>query len=399
VSGAVGRVLVAGGGIAGPVAAMALHRAGVAAVVYEAYPTGADGAGAFLSVFANGMDALRAIGADGPVLECSFPTERVEFTGRTGRRLGEVPIGGDGGARAPRTLRRSDLYRALRDEAARRGIPVVHGRRLTGARTAPGGGVTAVFEDGTEAEGDLLVGADGIHSAVRALTDPSARRPRPLGTAVVCGRTRRSPVTAPPGTFRMVYGRRAFFAHLTAPDGETWWFAAVPPARDGKDGGPARWRERAIDAVARDRTPAADVIRATGAEDVVVFTAHDLGPAPLPRWSAGPVVVVGDAAHAASPNAGHGASMAMEDGVQLARCLRDLPDLPRALAAYEGLRRERVTRLVETSARMSRRAVPGPVGRVLRDLALPLLLRRGPRNGADWLTGHHIDWDAPAGAA
>jgi len=401
------RVLVAGGGIAGPVTAMALRAAGLEPVVYEAYPAGADRVGAFLTVFANGMDALRAIGADGPVVAASFPTDRVEFFTGTGRRLGGKRIGGDGAHGpedgAPRTLRRADLYRALRDEAARRGVRIEYGRRLVAVRTPPGG-VVAVFEDGTEAEGDLLVGADGVHSVTRTLIAPTARRPRRLGTATVCGHTRAAPVTAPPGTFRMLYGGRAFAAYLTAPDGETWWFVNLPLPRSGRDGdgpaarSPARWREAAIASVAGDRTPAADLVRATAEEDVVAFTAHDLGPPPLPRWSAGPLVVVGDAAHAASPNAGHGASMAMEDGVQLARCLRDLPDVPRALAAYERLRRERVTRLVETSAAMSRRATPGPVGRVLRDLALPLLLRHGPRNASAWLTDHHIDWDAPVDA-
>ena len=66
-----------------------------------------------------------------------------------------------------------------------------------------------------------------------------------------------------------------------------------------------------------------------------------------------PASVIGDAAHAASPTSGQGASLAMEDGLELARCLRDIPDVSKALAAYERLRRERVEQVVAYGARMS----------------------------------------------
>ena len=88
------KALIVGGGIAGPVTAMALGRAGIEAVVYEAHGGGADDAGAFLTLASNGLDALRAIDAHRHVLVEGFPTPRMEIQSGTGKLLGEVPNGG-----------------------------------------------------------------------------------------------------------------------------------------------------------------------------------------------------------------------------------------------------------------------------------------------------------------
>ncbi len=150
------KALIIGGGIAGPVTAMALQRAGIHPVVYEAYPSGAGTVGAFLTVAVNGLDALGALDLHEPVMAAGFPTRSIEFLSGSGKRLGELPIGGtlpDG--TVTHTIKRADLYRVLRDEATRRGIQTEHGKRLVAAEPTPDGGVVARFEDGTEARGDL----------------------------------------------------------------------------------------------------------------------------------------------------------------------------------------------------------------------------------------------------
>jgi FAD-dependent urate hydroxylase len=88
--------------------------------------------------------------------------------------------------------------------------------------------------------------------------------------------------------------------------------------------------------------------------------------------------------------------MAAEDAIVLAKCLRDLPDIPRALAAYEGLRRKRVERIVAQGARSSSSKTPGPVGRVVRDLLLPVVFKVLVTDRSQaWIYDHHIDWEAP----
>jgi 2-polyprenyl-6-methoxyphenol hydroxylase-like FAD-dependent oxidoreductase len=223
------KALIIGGGIAGPIAAMALQRAGLDSVVYEAYAGGADDAGAFLTFASNGLDALRTIDAHHLVLEKGFPTPRMEIQSGTGKHLGSVPNGGtlpDG--TVSQTLKWSDLYRALRDEAVRRGVRVEYGKRFVDAGITPDGGVAARFEDGTEAEGDLLVGADGIHSRTRRIIDPSASGARYVPVLNIGGFAHNVRVPGEPGTFRMVFGKRVFFGYAVHPSGEVWRFANPP---------------------------------------------------------------------------------------------------------------------------------------------------------------------------
>lgn len=360
------RVLVAGGGISGTVTAMALELAGHDPVVFEAYPAGGDDIGAFLTIMHNGMDALRAIGADQPVIDSSFAAYGVELVAPTGETVGRREFDTDG----PRTMTRAALYRVLQAEAARRGVPIERGKRLVGAK--PGGaGIAAEFADGTTGTGDVLVGADGLHSVVRKLIDPEADAPRYTGQTIVWGYTRAPGLPPAAGIYRMVRGSKAAFGFTTGPDGATFWFARIPdPERSREEIAevtPAGWREFALAAFAGEPLPCTDIIAATGEE---VFGGHSYD---LPRtriWSTPEMVLVGDAAHAAAPADAQGASMAIEDSVVLAQCLRDLPDPASAFAAYEGLRRERVEKLVASSSGQDVGEKPG------------------------WVYAHHIDWDA-----
>ncbi|GAB3480286.1 hypothetical protein [Amycolatopsis cihanbeyliensis] len=98
---------------------MALRQAGIGAVIYEAYPTGADDVGAFLTVMSNGLDALRAVRAEEVVRGGSFPARRAELVSGTGKRLGELNLTAEPWRPGPRTLSRAGLYLVLHDEAAR----------------------------------------------------------------------------------------------------------------------------------------------------------------------------------------------------------------------------------------------------------------------------------------
>ena len=391
------RALIIGGGVAGPVAAMALQRASIDGFIYEAYAGGADYAGAFLTFASNGLDALRAIDAHHLVLAEGFPTPRMTIQSGTGKHLGDVPNGGtlpDG--TVSQTLKRADLYRALRDEAVRRGANIEYGKRLVDAETSPDGSVTAWFEDGTEAEGDLLIGADGIHSRTRRIIDPSAPGTRYIPVLNIGGYARDVRVQAEPGTFLMVFGKRAFFGYAVHPSGEVWWFAN-PPRADEPTGaelaaiGTEQWREMLMDLFAGDDSPAVEIIRSTPG-NLAGWATYDLPS--VPTWHRGSLVIIGDAAHATAPSSGQGASMAIEDAVVLSRCLRDLPDTRQAFAAYERLRRARVERIVAHGARTSNSKAAGPVVRVLRDLMMPLVLKRVARGGSlAWMHDYHIAWD------
>ncbi|CAN5839284.1 FAD-dependent monooxygenase [soil metagenome] len=393
--------LVIGGGIAGPAAAMALQKAGIDSVVYEAHPAAADGAGVFLTLASNGIDALRVLGADEPVVDAGFPTPTITLRSGTGKHLGEsrtsqsLPDG-----TTSQTIKRADLHRVLHDEATSRGLRVEHGKRLVAAEETASG-VQAVFEDGTEAVGDVLIGCDGVHSTVRLIIDPAAPAPTYAGLIGTGGYARGVPVDTQPGSYEMIFGRRAFFGYAMAPDGAVWWFANVPrrdqPARGEVETiSSDERRRRLLQLYAEDAGPAIPLIQAT--PEIMAMNAIHAIPH-LPTWHNGRMIVIGDAAHAPSPTSGQGASLSIEDGVVLAKCLRDLPSPQAAFVRFEAARRPRVERIIKVAARINNGKAAGPVARAFRDALLPTILKKTADSTAHKQTyDYHIDWDAPTTA-
>ena len=131
------KVLIVGGGIAGPVAAMALQQEGIEARVTEAYPRGDGEIGSYFTITPNGLDALASVSALHCAVESSFATRRMVMCNGAGNVLGELPLGVPLGDGTPAlTMKRSRLATRLLEEAERRGIAIEHGRRLV-ARTGP----------------------------------------------------------------------------------------------------------------------------------------------------------------------------------------------------------------------------------------------------------------------
>ncbi|GIF77520.1 FAD-dependent monooxygenase [Asanoa siamensis] len=382
--------IVVGGGIAGPATAMALRKAGIDATVYEAAST--PRGGAFLTLAPNGVDALRVLDADGAALAAAFPTPGITLRSTTGKVLGTTSTGG------PRsfTLRRAALYRALHDEAVARDIPVVTGKRFVGL-TETASGVRASFADGSTASADVLIGADGIHSAVRQAMDPAA--PPPVYAGLVGNGGFAGPVaevSAPAGHYEMIFGRRAFFGYLVAPGDEVWWFANVPhraaPARGELAG--VDWVPRLRELFAGDAGPALAVLDAT--TELVPMDAIS-SVRGLRSWHSRRVVLVGDAAHAPTPTSGQGASLSIEDGLVLAKCLRDHAEPADAFARYEAGRRPRVEAIIKAAARNNSSKAAGPVGRVVRDAVLPAILRMTAGGAAQRkVFDYHVDWASAA---
>ncbi|WP_202803284.1 FAD-dependent monooxygenase [Tsukamurella sp. 1534] len=405
-TGYITKALIIGGGVAGPTAAMALARVGIESEVFERDHQGADQRGAWISLQANGIDALRSIDADGPLAGVGYPMDTISFVNGKGRPLGRMPMA----ARRPDGLTslmmpRSALYSALADEARARGVRVRNGARFVDA-TVDDDGVTAEFADGTRARGDILIGADGIHSTVRALIDPGARSPRYVPVLNIGGHVPGLAVEGEPRDFRMQFGTRCFFAWMPTPDGGTVWFAN-PPSRTEPERGvlsgidDAQWRRRLHALMDGDAGPSGAII--------------DAAPGPLFGWATydlpvvehwhdgrGRMVLIGDAAHATSPAAGQGAAMSLEDAVILAQCLRDRPTTAEAFGTFEILRRERTEKIVAAGHRASNSKAAGPVARLFRDLMLPFVFRRAAKDGGRsmmWLQGHHIDFDEPVPSA
>jgi 2-polyprenyl-6-methoxyphenol hydroxylase-like FAD-dependent oxidoreductase len=399
--------IVVGGGIAGPTTALALRAAGIQATVYEAYPTTPDGVGGTLMVAPNGLNALGVIGLQDSVSAIGQPIARMVIADARGKRLMEFP--GLAGLPASRLMWRSDLYRVLSDAAIAAGIRLEHGKRLVAVNEA-GDSVAAVFADGTRASADVLIGADGIHSTVRRLIDASAPEPQPDGLLGFGGESE-ARLSEPSDAINFVFGKRAFLGYWVQPNGRVAWFSNLPwkgflSTAEARSVPADEWLARLREAYAGD-VPSAELVGHTRAENLFVLGSTDMLPT-VPRWHRGRMVLVGDAAHAPNHSSGQGVSLAVESAVELARCLRDVEDPSMAFAAYEQLRRPRVTRIAAQAARANQHKAAGPVRGVVMSLFMRLAARTfmTPEKMFGWVQGYTIDWNArvlppptrPAGA-
>jgi 2-polyprenyl-6-methoxyphenol hydroxylase-like FAD-dependent oxidoreductase len=390
--------LVIGGGIAGPVAAMALQKAGIDAVVYEAHASSAGDAGGGLTLAPNGLDALDVIGVGGLVRPAGTPVTGIVMQDWKGKPLGE--FGNPPGVPPMQFFYRGDLYRMLHEEAARRGIRIEHGKRLADA-TQTADGVIARFDDGTEAAGDILIGADGIHSTVRTLIDADAPDPGYTGLISFGARVANPGVPATEGKMPMSFGKHAFFGYQVFDETSAIWFVNLPYSEplsvaEARRTPASQWLPLLAATFADDRTPAAQLINRTDPADLLIVGPMENMPR-VPVWSRGRMVLVGDSAHAPSSSSGQGASLAIESAVVLARCLRDLP-CDQALAAYETLRRPRVERVIKETTRKNSNKTAGPAGRVLFALAMKVFTKLAKPEKVAWMFDYRIDWDAPVAA-
>lgn len=391
------RAVIVGGGVAGPAVALGLHRAGIESVVLERRPVVDPDVGSYLTLAPNGLDALSALDCLEQVRAVGFGSRTNAMYGATGRLLGRIPLGpplADGTVGI--TLKRSSLAAVLADEARLRGVEVRLGSRVTSVSTGHDG-VHAVLQDGTSVSGDVLVGADGVHSVVRRAVDPAAPEARYVGLTNFGGITRATPVAGrlEPEAWSFVFGRRAFFGAHPSPSGDVVWFLNVPRVeisrQERQDTTRLQWRAWLADLVADDAGHAAELVGA-GELELAGDNTHDLPH--VPTWSRGRMLVLGDAAHAPAPSSGQGASIALEDAVVLARSLRDSADVPTALTAYERARRTRVERIVKVGARSSSSKIPGRLGLRLQEHLLSLVFRHlVTEKSSAWMAGHRLDWD------
>ncbi|WP_158628680.1 FAD-dependent oxidoreductase [Saccharopolyspora rhizosphaerae] len=383
-------VVISGGGIAGTALALALRTAGIGATVVESRPAD-HGEGAIVRLNPNGMDALRAVGAHQAVIARSFPlvrSERVRADGtRVGYALGADPSSDRG---LPRVMHWPVLSAVLRELAVERGAQFRHGHRVVFVDvTAP----SVVLDDGSAVEGDVLVGADGTHSTVRSRIAPDGPVPERLGTRTVYGYAAEPACEPPPPeVLRSYVGAKRFFAATRdSHSGGCFWFTSLrargrPPTTD-------ELRAELAELFGGDGTIAPIVIG--NSERVLSFDDHALPH--LPRWCTERAIVIGDALHVAPPASEQGAAMAVEDGVQLARCLRDHATPAQAFAAFERLRRDRVEAVVALGMTGTSRA-HSPLARHLRGLRTQakrlVQWQRTPPMGGGWVYDHHIDWPA-----
>lgn len=379
------KALIIGAGIAGPVAAILLRRAGIESAIYEAWPY-SKGIGGGLQIAPNGMHVMDEIGLADELISRGSIAESFDFYSQEGGKLGSMnrDMARRFGQPAVNVCR-ATLNEMLIDKAWCASVSLCFDKRLIKVEDRGDQPIVAYFADGTTAEGDFLIGADGVHSVTRRQVVPDG--PTPFNTGLIGF-----------GGFvpHAVLDGRAIGLHVETTFGQSGFFGYGYCSPDPKDGvmwwstQPARGMDaamfRALDAPTlkqhlrgfhrgwHDPIPA--IIEA--AENIVITDTLDV--ATLPTWSRKRSLLIGDAAHATSPHAGQGASLALEDAMRLARLMQEGQELTATFQAFEAERRPRAEKIVAIAHRNgNNKREFSATGAFIRNQMIKLLLPLGSK--------------------
>lgn len=362
------KLIIAGGGIGGMAAALALHRAGIAVTVYEQAPAFTE-IGAGISLWPNATNVLRSLGVLDQVLAGGEVISLFNLRRPDGTLISAIPM-----TRFPTPalcIHRAELHRVLLSQ-----LPsecVTSSRRLEGF-VQDRGRVVVRFVGGLEASASGLIGADGINSATRAQIHATGE-PIYRGYRIWRGIAREIPGGAH-GHISETWGRGRRFGILPMGQGRVCWYATSNSEPSTSD--PPQGRKSQVLALFKGwHRPIEALIEATNPADIIRNDACDRNP--IRKWGEGLVTLLGDAAHPITPNVGQGACMAIEDGACLAKCLVSSPDVESAFRSYESKRGPRTAYVCRQSRRI------GMIGQWEhpwivkgRDLVTRLVLSRSP---------------------
>lgn len=392
------RVAVVGGGIGGLATAAFLHRVGIEATVYEQAPALTE-VGAGLVVSPNAVRLLRSLGQLDRFRERAVPLEvgwefrrwedgRVLSSQKLGeeceRRFGELSY----------AAHRADLLDAVRAAVPEASLRL--GTRLASLRRLDEG-VELTFTDGSRTVADVVIGADGVHTTVGQYVT-EAGSPRFSG---MCAWRSLVPVECAPSFARspvqtLWLGPDRHLVHYPISGGAQINIVAFGPAYDWTT---ESWSsEGRIEDLRDEFAGWSDDLTAllAAAERTGRWALLDRDP--LPRWTNGPVALLGDAAHPMFPFFAQGAAQAMEDAAVLAGCLADQPEDPSAaLSRYEDIRRPRATQVQQMSrGRAESNHLPDGPAQQARDASFANV---DPLAQSGWIYGHDTELalrEAPA---
>lgn len=344
---AIERAIIIGGGIGGLCAAISQRRIGLDVEVYEqAEELRAVGAG--LTIWANAIKALRKLGLADEVIKTGSKIERGELRTASGRvlsrsnpneleqRFGEPTI----------AIHRADLHEIL---LAALPAETVHLNAKCVRFEQDEDGVSVRFADGREDRAPLLVGADGIHSIIRAQLFPEVSL-RYSGYTTWRGVVETRDEAAL-GTTSESWGCGARFGIVRIDKERVYWFSTAN-VEAGEQRSAAETKNFLLDYFKGWHHPVELLIASTPAEHILHNDIYDIKP--MKKWCAGRVALLGDSAHPTTPNMGQGACMAIESSLALARCLREGDDLAASLRRYERDRMPRTAWVTEQSRKIGR---------------------------------------------
>jgi 2-polyprenyl-6-methoxyphenol hydroxylase-like FAD-dependent oxidoreductase len=364
-------IMIAGGGIAGLTAALALHRAGFERITVVETAREIQPVGAGLNIMPNAVRELDALGLLDRLEERAVRTRELRYYHRSGGLVSREPRGLGAGYHWPQlSIHRADLQLTLADAVRERlgTAALVGGVKVSGLELLPDGRPRVQLEHRcgdrrgrASLEPDVLIGADGIRSTVRAALNPGEGDPPWNGMLVWRGVSRMPADQA--GTFMFIAGddrHKAVVYPLTVPERDTgdvlvnWALAMPSDAVDDASRGdwnrpvPVTKFLHHYEGWVFDGVSVPEVLAAAEA----AFECPMVDREPLERWSHGRTTLIGDAAHAMYPVGSNGATQSIVDGRALAHAMALHADPEDALAAYEAARRPAMTELQRANRRL-----------------------------------------------
>lgn len=356
------KIVIIGAGIGGLTAALALRRRGLDAAVYERAPALAE-VGAGIWIGPNAMQIFERLGVDQALAARSLPLRAIEVTNYKGEVFQHIelaPFRREFG-HTTQSIHRARFQRCLADHVGRERI---HFDRECASVSEESGAPRVTFTDGTSVEADLVIGADGLRSKVREYVLPEVAL-RDSGQTCFRGVASMQLPDGEHDVCREVWGDRHRFGYSAIDAERVYWFAPVSKPFETGDDVRAALLTRYEEFPARVR----EILAATAPSAIIRGDLADFEP--IERWSRGHVVILGDAAHATTPNLGQGAAQAVESAYVLARALATHDTLGEALATYARLRMEKAHHVTRTSWNFGRAAhMPEGILSSMRDLAL-----------------------------
>jgi 2-polyprenyl-6-methoxyphenol hydroxylase-like FAD-dependent oxidoreductase len=350
------KALIIGAGIAGPVTAIFLKRAGFDVQLFEAWPY-STGIGGGLQIAPNGMHVLAEIGLADEMIAAGSVCEAFEFLTQTGGRISSINRNMKQRFGQPAVnMCRSTLLEALVNKAWCENVELHFEKRLARIEDRADQPIVVHFSDGTHAEGDFVIGADGVHSMVRRHVIPDGPRPFDTGLIGFGGFVPRALIEdcGIGQNVMATFGQSGFFGYgfaSPAPETGAMWWSTQPS--HGVDAATFRAmdqdavRQHLLDFHAGWHDPIPRILEA--ADNIAVTDTLDV--ATLPTWSRGRTLLIGDAAHATSPHAGQGASLALEDAMRLGRLMAQHDELRQTFQSFEEERRGRAEKIVAIARR------------------------------------------------
>ncbi|MBO9691271.1 MAG: FAD-dependent monooxygenase [Chryseobacterium sp.] len=382
------KVIIIGAGVAGPILALQLKKIGFQSEIFESRSENNTNEGVFLGITPNGLNVLKEF-IDLEKLKEDYTPGSMKFFNARGKQIAELGTAYQKQQYGVETLqlKRANLNKYARFAAAEAGIKIEYGKRFI-SYSESDDQVTAYFEDGTSATGDIIIGCDGMFSEVRKQMFPETSVIRYTKLISTGGYAKVAELSEPLDSIRMIFGERGFFAYSVSDKGEVWWFnnyfrEQEPQPQEIEKTVKTEIKNHLAEIHKNDDPLLSSIIR--NSYEIIAYPIYDLPS--LSHWYKGRVCLIGDAAHGISPHIGQGASLALEDTAVIAEQLKLNNEYEAAFQAFQSRRQFRVEKIIKSARKVGNtKTKTNPIAAWFRDLFIGFFIHKQIRQ-LDWIYG------------